>query len=145
MFWFFGHEACGILLPQLGIKAAPPALKGSLNHCTTTEIPSVGFKEDGHLLLCKVSAPGEVTVGFWGEKKILKYRGAGKGEEWLKIPKFQVQPKLPNSSLGTSFLPYQWPASPWNTLQGCELNWCNSTICTIKFCIWFSIISRLWL
>ena len=41
----------------------------SLNHCTTTEIPWVGFKEDGHLLFCKLSAPGEVTVGFLREKK----------------------------------------------------------------------------
>ena len=27
-FWFFGHEACGILVPQLGIKPTPPALVG---------------------------------------------------------------------------------------------------------------------
>ena len=28
MFWFFGHEACGILVPQPGIKPESPALKG---------------------------------------------------------------------------------------------------------------------
>ena len=28
MFWFFGHEACGILAPQPGIEPASPALEG---------------------------------------------------------------------------------------------------------------------
>ena len=27
MFWFFGHETCGILASQPGIKPAPPALE----------------------------------------------------------------------------------------------------------------------
>ena len=27
MFWFFGHEACGILAPQPGIEPVPPALE----------------------------------------------------------------------------------------------------------------------
>ena len=26
MFWFFGHEACGISAPQPGAEPAPPAL-----------------------------------------------------------------------------------------------------------------------
>ena len=30
MFWFFGHEACGILAPQPGIEPAPPALEGEV-------------------------------------------------------------------------------------------------------------------
>ena len=30
MFWFFGHEACGILAPQPGIKPASPALEGEV-------------------------------------------------------------------------------------------------------------------
>ena len=30
MFWFFGHEACGILTPWAGIEPAPPALKGKV-------------------------------------------------------------------------------------------------------------------
>ena len=30
MFWFFGHEACGILAPQTGIKPAPAALEGEV-------------------------------------------------------------------------------------------------------------------
>ena len=29
-FWFFGHEACGILAPRLGIEPAPPALEGEI-------------------------------------------------------------------------------------------------------------------
>ena len=28
MFWFFGHEACGISVPQPGIKPAPLTLGG---------------------------------------------------------------------------------------------------------------------
>ena len=30
MFWFFGHEAFGILAPRPGIKPAPPALEGEV-------------------------------------------------------------------------------------------------------------------
>ena len=30
MFWFFGCKACGILVPQPGIKPAPSALKGEV-------------------------------------------------------------------------------------------------------------------
>ena len=40
MFWFFGHEACGILAPQLGTEPTPPALEG-VNHWTTRDIPKV--------------------------------------------------------------------------------------------------------
>ena len=36
MFWFFGHEACGVLAPQLGIEPAPLALEGKV---LTTEPP----------------------------------------------------------------------------------------------------------
>ena len=36
MFWFFGHEACGMLAPQPGIKLAPPALEGE---AVTTVLP----------------------------------------------------------------------------------------------------------
>ena len=30
MFWFPGHEACGILAPWPGIEPAPPALEGKV-------------------------------------------------------------------------------------------------------------------
>ena len=30
MFWFSGHEACGILAPQPGIKSTSPALEGKV-------------------------------------------------------------------------------------------------------------------
>ena len=30
MFWFFGHEACGILAPRPGIESIPPALEGKV-------------------------------------------------------------------------------------------------------------------
>ena len=36
MFWFFAHEACGILACQLGIKPSPPALQGEV---LTTGLP----------------------------------------------------------------------------------------------------------
>ena len=36
VFWFFGHEACGILAPQPGIKPTPPALEGEV---LTTGLP----------------------------------------------------------------------------------------------------------
>ena len=31
MLWFFGPEACGILIPQPGIKPTPPALEGEVS------------------------------------------------------------------------------------------------------------------
>ena len=44
MFWFFGHEACGILAPQPGIEPTPPALEGEVsNHRTTGEVPREEF------------------------------------------------------------------------------------------------------
>ena len=44
LFWFFGHEACGILVPQPGIKPAPPALEvQSPNHWTAREVPFPPF------------------------------------------------------------------------------------------------------
>ena len=36
MFWFFGHGACEILAPQLGIEPTPPALEGK---ASTTRQP----------------------------------------------------------------------------------------------------------
>ena len=30
MFWFFGHEARGILAPPPGIEPSPPALEGEV-------------------------------------------------------------------------------------------------------------------
>ena len=30
MFWFFDHKACGILVPQPGIKPTAPALEGEV-------------------------------------------------------------------------------------------------------------------
>ena len=30
MFWCFGPEACGILVPQPGIEPAPPVLEGEV-------------------------------------------------------------------------------------------------------------------
>ena len=30
LFWFFGHEACGIIAPRPGIEPAPSALEGEV-------------------------------------------------------------------------------------------------------------------
>ena len=30
LFDFFGHKACGVLAPQLGLKPTPPALEGEV-------------------------------------------------------------------------------------------------------------------
>ena len=30
MFWFFGHKACGIFVPQPGIELVPSALEGKI-------------------------------------------------------------------------------------------------------------------
>ena len=36
MFWFFGHEACGILAPWPGMEPTPPALEDEM---PTTGLP----------------------------------------------------------------------------------------------------------
>ena len=45
-FWgvFFGYTACGILVPQPGIKSVSPAVEArSPNHWTTREFPVIFF------------------------------------------------------------------------------------------------------
>ena len=42
MFWYFGHEACGILAPQPGIEPAPLALEGGF---LSREVPLQCFLE----------------------------------------------------------------------------------------------------
>ena len=45
LFIYFGHMACGILVPQPGIKPASRALEAqSLNHWTAGEVPIFIFK-----------------------------------------------------------------------------------------------------
>ena len=45
MFCFFGHEACGILAPQLGIKPATPGLEGEV---LTTGLPGKSMLFPSH-------------------------------------------------------------------------------------------------
>lgn len=46
MFWFYGLEACGILVPQAEIELAPPALKGKrYNPWTTRKSLSLSLNE----------------------------------------------------------------------------------------------------
>ena len=68
MFWFFGHEACGILAPGPGIELAPPALEGEV---LTTGPPgkSLGPVLDRVLVLAPKT---------WKEKMCL----LGQGTEW---------------------------------------------------------------
>ena len=45
MFWFFGHEASGILTPRPGIELVPPCTgRRSHNHWTTSKVPVWFFK-----------------------------------------------------------------------------------------------------
>ena len=54
LFWFFGHEACGILVPRPGIEPACPCVgRWSLNHWTASKIPRQGFS----YYLCWISFP----------------------------------------------------------------------------------------
>ena len=39
VFWFLGHEACGIPAPQPGIEPAPPALEGKVPTTAPPEKP----------------------------------------------------------------------------------------------------------
>ena len=41
MVWFFGHEACGVLAPWLGIEPTSPALEGEI---LTTGPPGKSLK-----------------------------------------------------------------------------------------------------
>ena len=41
MFWFSGHQSCGVLARQPGIEFATPALEGGLNPWTAREVPSL--------------------------------------------------------------------------------------------------------
>ena len=52
MFWFFGHEPCGILAPQPGMEPSPLALEGKV---LTTELPEQFLDYSCHPLLCKTS------------------------------------------------------------------------------------------
>ena len=54
MFWFFGHESCGILTPHSGIEPASRALEArSLNHWTAREVPSITLNAYSALLALK--------------------------------------------------------------------------------------------
>ena len=44
MFWFFGQEACGILVPQPGIEPTPPALEGEVLITDCQKSPSRHFR-----------------------------------------------------------------------------------------------------
>ena len=60
LFWPH-HAACGILVPQPGIKPVTPAMEvWSLNHWTSREVPKIDFKiktvtrdKEGHYIMIK--------------------------------------------------------------------------------------------
>ena len=62
MFWFFGHEACGILAPQSGIEPAPLTLEGEV---LTTGQPgkSLTFKNK-ICFLCSQSLVSKRALGL---------------------------------------------------------------------------------
>ena len=66
MLWFFGREACGILLPQPGIKSTASALEGEV---LTTGPP-------GKSLNCPFTFPTDLKSSKIkvGSKKKAKYR-----------------------------------------------------------------------
>ena len=65
MFWFFGHEVCGILSPQPGLEPMPPALEGEVlttgppgrsldnpfEHCSSIYLPGSQGRGPGLVLL----------------------------------------------------------------------------------------------
>ena len=52
MFWFFGHEVCGILAPRPGIEPAPPSLEGEV---LTTGLPGKSRFLYLDLILCDLA------------------------------------------------------------------------------------------
>ena len=70
MFWYFGHEACGILAPQPGIEPTPPALEGKV---LTTGPPGKSlffFPSEANFLVGLRSGlfpPGPAATKSWGE------------------------------------------------------------------------------
>ena len=75
LFFFFGHAthmACGILVPQPGIKPGPTAGEAqSLNHYTTREVPTIALmvKPNG-LKTTKKITPWNVANREWGKLSI---------------------------------------------------------------------------
>ena len=58
--WFFGYAACGILVPQPGIKPRSSAVRAqSPNHWTTREFPH------NILLLDTVDLEGRIERAWW--------------------------------------------------------------------------------
>ena len=68
MFWFSGHEACGILAPSPGMEPATPSLEGEI---LTTGLPGKSL----HCLFNSspqpetVEGPG-IEGGGWGEEHV---------------------------------------------------------------------------
>ena len=72
MFWFLGHETCGILALQLGFKSAPPALEGEVLttgppgkscHCHHFPFVETPAAESVKMNLY-MRGPGEVSYAF---------------------------------------------------------------------------------
>ena len=64
MFWFFGHELCGILTDQSGVKTASPELEG--------EVLTIGLpgKSLGQILGDGERQESLACCGLWGSKEL---------------------------------------------------------------------------
>ena len=78
MFWFFGHEACGILVSRQGIEPTSPALEGEI---LTTGPPGkfqfhpILDQEAGGILYSKA---GGNSVGFQTAGRLMVSRRGGR-------------------------------------------------------------------
>ena len=51
-FFFLGHAACGILVPQLGMELVPPAVEAWSLNWTARKVPVAGFFSHNHMVWC---------------------------------------------------------------------------------------------
>ena len=101
MFWFFGHEACGILAPRPGIEPVPPAFEGEV---LTTGLPGKSLatfnicssdrlklcvrrnRERVHFAHCCIPSTQHIVWHLLGTQKIYS--------EWNFFPYFQTMVQL---------------------------------------------------
>ena len=79
-FFFFGHTACEILVPQLGIEPTPPAVEAwSLNQWTAREFPRV------HSLLIGPHQPLKLSIIQCWIKWFLTWDDTREGNTWYSL------------------------------------------------------------
>ena len=151
MFWFFGHEACGILAPNQGSNLHPCMGRQNLNHWTTKEVlhmlfnyvisvPNFSgvwvlqttnyFKVDmfyskiSPFLFCMTS------FGLFENMCNLKNRKSSFKQlnKWIVVQSFSGSDSLRPHGLQHARLPCSQP-SPRACSNSCPLSqWCHPTI-----------------